>query len=99
MTVYLFASITPKPEHVAEVEALMRDMVSHTRKEPGNLRYDLLRRADGAPGFYLYETYVDEAAVQAHRDSAHFVAYRAKIAAWVTEPPEVKLLKGVDVAD
>ncbi|MEX3918112.1 MULTISPECIES: putative quinol monooxygenase [Paraburkholderia] len=99
MTVYLFASITPKPEHVAEVETLMRDMVSHTRKEPGNLRYDLLRRADGAPGFYLYETYVDEAAVQAHRDSAHFVAYRAKIGAWVTEPPEVKLLKGVDVAD
>ncbi|MEM5420939.1 MULTISPECIES: putative quinol monooxygenase [Paraburkholderia] len=99
MTVYLFASITPKPEHVAEVETLMRDMVSHTRKEPGNLRYDLLRRADGAPGFYLYETYVDEAAVQAHRESAHFVAYRAKIGAWVTEPPEVKLLKGVDVAD
>ncbi|MCP3709967.1 antibiotic biosynthesis monooxygenase [Paraburkholderia sp. CNPSo 3274] len=99
MTVYLFASITPKPEHVAEVEALMRDMVSHTRKEPGNMRYDLLCRADGAPGFYLYETYVDEAAVQAHRDSAHFVAYRAKIGAWVTEPPEVKLLKGVDVAD
>ncbi|MEX3981981.1 putative quinol monooxygenase [Paraburkholderia sp. EG287A] len=99
MTVYLFASITPKPEHVADVEALMREMVSHTRKEPGNLRYDLLRRADGAPGFYLYETYVDEAAVQAHRESAHFVAYRAKIGAWVTEPPEVKLLKGVDVAD
>ncbi|MEX3952314.1 putative quinol monooxygenase [Paraburkholderia sp. EG287B] len=99
MTVYLFASITPKSEHVADVEALMREMVSHTRKEPGNLRYDLLRRADGAPGFYLYETYVDEAAVQAHRDSAHFVAYRAKIGAWVTEPPEVKLLKGVDVAD
>lgn len=99
MTVFIFASITPRPEHVAEVEALMRDMVSHTRKEPGNLRYDLLRRADGAPGFYLYETYVDEAAVQAHRDSAHFVAYRAKIAAWVTEPPEVKLLTGVDVAD
>ncbi|MEX3690849.1 putative quinol monooxygenase [Paraburkholderia sp. BR14263] len=99
MTVYLFASITPKPEHVADVEALMRDMVSHTRKEPGNLRYDLLRRSDGAPGFYLYETYVDEAAVQAHRESAHFVAYRAKIGAWVTEPPEVKLLKGVDVAD
>ncbi|WP_322031255.1 putative quinol monooxygenase [Paraburkholderia sp. J76] len=99
MTVYLFASITPKPEHVAEVEALMRDMVSHTRKEPGNLRYDLLRRADGAPGFSLYEMYVDEAAVQAHRESAHFVAYRAKIAAWVTEPPEVRLLTGVDVAD
>jgi len=99
MTVYLFASITPKPEHVADVEALMLDMVVQTRKEPGNVRYDLLRRADGAPGFYLYEIYLDEAAVQAHRESAHFIAYRAKIGAWVTEPPEVKILTGVDVAD
>jgi len=97
MTVYLFASITPKPEHVADVEALMLDMVTHTRKEPGKVRYDLLRRADGAPGFY--EIYLDEAAVQAHRESAHFVAYRAKIGAWVTEPPEVNMLTGVDVAD
>ena len=99
MTIYLFASITPKPEHVAEVEALTRDMVTQTRKEPGNLRYDLLRRADGAPGFYLYEAYVDEAAVQAHRDSAHYAAYRAKIGALVAQPPEVKTLTGVDVAD
>jgi quinol monooxygenase YgiN len=99
MTVYLFASITPKPEHVAEVEALMREMVVQTRKEPGNVRYDLLRRADGAPGFHLYEAYVDEAAVQAHRESAHFVAYRAKVGPWVTKPPEVTMLTGVDVAD
>lgn len=99
MTVYLIASITPKPEHVAEVEAQTRHMVEQTRKEPGNLRYDLLRRADGAPGFYLYEAYVDEAAVQAHRESAHYAAYRAKIGAWVAEPPEVKTLTAVDVAD
>ncbi|CAD6527074.1 Putative monooxygenase [Paraburkholderia hiiakae] len=99
MTVYLIASITPKPEHVADVETLTRDMVTHTRKEPGNLRYDLLRRADGAPGFYLYEAYVDEAAVQAHRESAHYAAFRAQVGAWLAQPPEVTMLTGVDIAD
>jgi len=99
MTVYLFASLTPKPEHVADVEAALRVMVAATRTEPGNLRYDLLRRADGAPGFDLFESYRDAAAVQAHRDSEHYVAFRAKVGAWLVAPPDVKELLGVDVAD
>ncbi|MFC5431781.1 putative quinol monooxygenase [Paraburkholderia denitrificans] len=98
MSVYLFASLTPKPEHVAELEAELRGMVAPSRAEAGNRRYDLLRRADGVPGFHLYETYVDEAAVQAHRESAHYLAYRAKVGAWLAEPPDVKSLTGVDVA-
>jgi len=98
MNVYLFASLIPKPEHVADLEAQLRGMVAASRAEPGNLRYDLLRRADGAPGFHLYETYVDEAAVQAHRKSGHYVAFRAKIAGWLAEAPDVKELSGVDVA-
>ncbi|WP_321813478.1 MULTISPECIES: putative quinol monooxygenase [unclassified Paraburkholderia] len=98
MSIYLFASLTPKAEHVADLEAELRQMVAQTRKEPGNRRYDLLCRADGAPGFHLYETYVDEAAVQAHRESAHYVAFRGKIGAWLAEPVDVKTLKGVDIA-
>ena len=98
MSIYLFASITPKPEHVADLEAALRHMVTHSRKEAGNRRYDLLRRADGTPGFHVYETYVDEAAVQAHRESAHYVAFRGKIGDWLAEPVDVKVLTGVDIA-
>ncbi|TDV34173.1 quinol monooxygenase YgiN [Paraburkholderia caballeronis] len=97
MTVYIFASLTPKAEHVADVEAALRVMVAETRKEPGNQRYDLMRRADGAPGFHLFESYRDAAAVQAHRDSAHYTAYRAKVGTWLAEAPDVKELVGVDV--
>lgn len=99
MSIYIFASLTPKPEHVADVEVELRRMVEATRAEPGNRRYDLLRRADGKPGFHLYETYVDEAAVQAHRDSEHYAALGAKVGDWLAEPPDVKLLTGVDIAD
>jgi quinol monooxygenase YgiN len=99
MTVYIFASLTPKAEHVADLEAALRAMVASTRSEPGNLRYDLMRRADGAPGFELFESYKDAAAVQAHRDSEHYRAFRATIGAWLVAPPDVKELLGVDVAD
>lgn len=98
MSIYLFASLTPQPEHAADLEAELRRMVSASRAEPGNRRYDLLRRTDGAPGFHVYEIYVDEAAVQAHRESAHYLAFRAKVGAWLAEPPDVKVLTGVDVA-
>lgn len=98
MSVYLLASLTPKAEHVADLEAELLRMVAATRAEPGNLRYDLLRHTDGTPGFYLYETYVDDAAVQAHRDSAHYAAFRAKVADWLAQAPDVKTLTGVDVA-
>ncbi|CAG9232691.1 Antibiotic biosynthesis monooxygenase [Paraburkholderia tropica] len=98
MSIYIFASITPKAEHVGDLEAELRNMVVHSRREPGNLRYDLLRRADGTPGFHVYETYADEAAIQAHRDSPHYVAFRAKIGDWLAEPVDVKLLNGVDIA-
>lgn len=98
MTVYLFASLTPIPEHVADVEAELTRMVAATRTEPGNRRYDLLSPVDGTRSFHLYEIYVDEAALQAHRDSAHYKAFRAKIGAWLVGPPDVKVMTGVDVA-
>ena len=37
-------------------------------------------------------------AVQAHRDSAHYQAYRAKAGAWFQEAPVVTVLEEVDVA-
>jgi quinol monooxygenase YgiN len=99
MKIYLFASLIPKPEYVADLEAELRGMVAASRAEPGNLRYDLLRHTDGTPGFHVYEIYADEAAVQAHRKSEHYVAFLAKIGGWLASAPDVKELSGVDVAD
>jgi quinol monooxygenase YgiN len=98
MNIYVFASLIPKPEHQADLETELRRMVSATRAEPGNRRYDLFSQADGQPGFHLFEIYDDQAAVEAHRASAHYQAYRAKIGAWLAEAPVVKVLIGQDVA-
>ncbi|MBN3819141.1 antibiotic biosynthesis monooxygenase [Paraburkholderia sp. Se-20369] len=96
MSIYVFASLIPKPEHAATVEAELRHLVAATRAEPGNRRYDLFREAGGALGFHLFEVYDDEQALEAHRASAHYVAYRAKAGEWLAEPPVVKVLTAVD---
>ncbi len=93
------AIIVPKPEYAAQVEQEMRVMVAGSRQEEGNLRYDLLREEkDGVLRFHVQERYRDMKAVEAHRASAHYQAYRAKAGDWFSEAPQVTVLSDVDVA-
>jgi len=70
-------------------------MTGPTRAEPGNRIYNLYKDANG--GFHLFELYADQAAVEAHRATAHYKAYRAAIADLLAEPIGVKILTGLDV--
>lgn len=97
MTVTVFASFSPKPGHEADVERILRTMTGPTRGEPGNRVYDLYKDSQG--GFHLFELYVDQGAVEAHRASAHYKAYRAAIADLLAEPIAAKILTGLDVKD
>jgi quinol monooxygenase YgiN len=95
MTVTVFASFLPRPGNEPDVEKILRAMTAPTRSEPGNRIYDLYKDAQGA--FHLFELYVDQAAVEAHRATAHYKAYRAAIADLLAEPIAVKMLTGLDV--
>jgi quinol monooxygenase YgiN len=98
MNISVFASIVPKPEHVKDVEEELLRMVGLSRKEPGNLRYDLYRISEGATSFHLFESYDSPASMDAHRASAHYQNYRAKVANWLLSAPDVKVLTALDAA-
>ncbi len=98
MTISIFATISPRPEHRDAVEQALRVMVAQSRAEPGNLRYDLFIRDGETLAFDLFELYVDEAAVQAHRQSPHYQAYRAATADWLAAPTQVRLARPLDLA-
>jgi quinol monooxygenase YgiN len=54
---------------------LLRTMTEATRREPGCRMY-LAHRSTSNPGqFFLYEQYDDQAALDAHRGSPHFVEH------------------------
>ncbi|WP_095154117.1 putative quinol monooxygenase [Pseudomonas sp. Irchel 3E13] len=98
MTISIFATISPKPEYLDAVEQAMRLMVRHSRSEPGNLRYDLFLRDGDSPTFELFELYRDDAAVEAHRQSPHYQAYRSATADWLAAPTQVRLARPLDLA-
>jgi (4S)-4-hydroxy-5-phosphonooxypentane-2,3-dione isomerase len=75
-----------KPEHAeAFVDATRANHAASVR-EPGNVRFDVLRSVDDPNRFVLYEWYVDEDAAKAHKTTAHYEAWRERVAGWLVEP-------------
>jgi len=96
--VTVFASFTPNEGQEAEVAATLGAMVAPTRGEPGCQCYDLYKSTDDLATFHLFEIYDDQAALDHHRTTGHYKAYRAAIADLLAAPIGVKILTSVDVA-
>ncbi|MDG3005011.1 putative quinol monooxygenase [Paludisphaera mucosa] len=52
-----------------------RKLTEHSRAEPGCLMYQFHRSPTDPRKFFVYEQYVDEAALQSHSNSAYFARY------------------------
>lgn len=77
-----------KSERVADfVDATRRNHEASIR-ESGNMRFDVLQRADDPTRFVLYEAYASTAQAQAHKTTAHYLAWRDAVAPWMASPRE-----------
>ena len=94
------AVIVPKLEHLQDVEREILSLVAASRQEEGCLTYDLLRdEQNGTVRFHVQERYTCMDAVQAHRDSDHYRAFRTKAGEWFASAPQVTVLHDVDVVE
>ena len=74
------------PEYVGEFEKITRYNHENSRKEPGNVRFDVLR-ADGDPAkFVLFEVYEDATAAAAHKETEHYKKWRDTVAPMMRTP-------------
>ena len=83
-TVIVLAGLRVKQPFCEEFIERARAVVDSTRKEPGCLRYDLVRDAFAPDAFYFIEEYADDAAFAAHRAMPYmdpFRQYRASVVA------------------
>lgn len=75
-----------KPECVeafAKISAYNHD---NSRKEAGNVRFDVLQSNTDPTQFVLYEVYVDEAAAAAHKQTEHYLRWREEVAPYMASP-------------
>ena len=57
-------------------------------QEHGNFRFDILQDAQDPGKFVLYEAYESEQAAAAHKETAHYAAWRDVVASWMAKPRE-----------
>lgn len=77
-----------KPEHVQDFIRATTKNHHQSVKEPGNVRFDVLQKAEDPTEFALYEAYEDQASSAAHKDTSHYLEWRENVAAWMANPRE-----------
>jgi autoinducer 2-degrading protein len=83
---FVCVSIHVKPEHVAAFIDATLDNARGSRTEPGNLRFDVLRREDDPNRFFLYEAYRDRESFARHQEMPHYLRWREAVNDWMAEP-------------
>ncbi len=75
-----------KPEHIKGfIDATIKNH-EESIKEPGNRRFDILQSDDDPASFLLYEAYDSEDAARAHKNTAHYLAWRDTVTDFMAEP-------------
>jgi autoinducer 2-degrading protein len=81
-----FVHVTVKPGHIDDfIEATRRNHEASVQ-ETGNRRFDVLQSPDEPAQFILYEAYASAADAQAHKQTAHYLAWRDAVADWMAIP-------------
>lgn len=81
-----FVHVWVKESFVEEfIAATVENHISSV-KEPGNLRFDILRDTENPAKFVLYEAYESDEAAAAHKSTTHYLKWRDTVAGWMAQP-------------
>ncbi len=84
----LVVTIQIKPEFRERfMEAMLDDARGSIQNEPGCLRFDVVQDQEDPNKIHLYEVYVDDAAIEAHRQAPHYTKWREIVKDWHAADP------------
>ncbi len=81
-------SVFVKEERVDAFTRAVLENARQTRKEPGNVRFDVLQCRDDPTRFMLYEVYDSEEGFKVHQQTEHYLKWRETVADWMARPRE-----------
>lgn len=71
----IIAVIAVKAVYRKEMEEILHTVVDGTRKEEGNISYDLHQDCQNPLKYTILEVWKSQAAIDLHNESAHFKAF------------------------
>ncbi len=75
----IVASIEVKKEYQAEIEKVFANLVPETRKEAGNISYELHVDTKNPLKYTFIEVWKSEEAIAIHNNTPHFAAFKDAI--------------------
>ena len=75
-----------KPEHIEPFIQATLDNARHTRHEPGNVRFDVLRAEQEPVCFLLYEAYQTKDDFGKHQQTEHYLRWKQTVTDWMAQP-------------
>jgi quinol monooxygenase YgiN len=84
LVVHVHVRVKPGREEAFRAASLANAEAS--RREPGVVRFDLLADREDPGHFVLVEVYRDAPAAAAHKETAHYAAWRDAVADLMAEP-------------
>jgi quinol monooxygenase YgiN len=84
--------VAPNPQ----VAVLLKDLAEASRKEPGNVRFDVVQHTMRANHFTVVEVWRDQKALDAHVAAAHTRQYRDTLQPMTGSPLDERVYKSID---
>jgi autoinducer 2-degrading protein len=75
-----------KPEFIDDFKAASVENARQSAQEPGIARFEVIQQADDPARFILVEVYRTPEAPAQHKETAHYQAWRDKVAHMMAEP-------------
>ncbi|HZN63817.1 MAG TPA: antibiotic biosynthesis monooxygenase [Tepidisphaeraceae bacterium] len=75
-----------KPPFVRQFIEAILDNARNTRREPGNVRFDVLQAEEDSNRFLLYEVYRRKEDFAKHQQTEHYLRFKNGVADWMAQP-------------
>jgi autoinducer 2-degrading protein len=79
-------TVTVKPEMREVFEKVTRYNHENSRREPGNIRFDVLHSSADPNKYILYEVFRDQEAVDYHKTTEHYKRWAAEMERCMAAP-------------
>jgi quinol monooxygenase YgiN len=90
--IYIVATLTVKPEARAELIAAAKDCIAATRKEPGNIAYDLHESVTDPARLVFVEQWENAEALEPHRKAEHMKTFGRVAVKCMAAPPKIEVI-------
>ena len=95
--IYVVATLTIKPETRAEFIAAATACIKETRKEPGNIAYDMHESVTDPTKMVFVEQWENAEALVPHRGMEHMKTFGRVAVKCMAAPPKIEIITPADV--